>query len=361
MLVAAILGLSLLSFGAHVAPWIDVFAGVDTPTVSAPTTTTPAPPGGATSRSGSSSGSQTTSTGALTTPAVPAFDTACLRRDNPATGAKIPAGDPFGADITELGDKAQLQRLYAVQSGQLVALDGLGAPRPCDTQLFTLVAAVAPTLMPHLDELLIFDSNPNPQSGEWVIDGESSPKQTGTKTFDDDHWRLSFAPNGLDRSELAWLVAHELAHLASLNAEQMLSGIGRDYCATWYTGTGCLIEDSLLYRYLRNTWPDDVFKAWDDADATSSTKARTAAIDTFYEAHKDNFVTRYAASHPFEDFAESFAMWCSTPPTARERKALPKGKDSDSGSKVEWFSAAKRDVLPAYSAGCAMLQKFAVG
>ncbi len=44
-------------------------------------------------------------------PAVPAYDRACLRRDNPATGARFPASDPFGDDITALGDKAELQRL----------------------------------------------------------------------------------------------------------------------------------------------------------------------------------------------------------------------------------------------------------
>ena len=168
---------------------------------------------------------------------MPAYDRACLRRDNPATGAKIPANDPFGDDIADLGDKAELQRLYAVQSGALVPLDGLGAPRPCDEQLWSLVKATAPTLLGYIDELLVFDADPDPATGEFIIEGESAPKETAPDTFDDDHWRVSFAPNGLDRGELAWLVAHELAHVASLNKDQMLSGVGADVCATWYTGT----------------------------------------------------------------------------------------------------------------------------
>ena len=100
---------------------------------------------------------------------MPAYDRACLRRDNPATGAKIPANDPFGADIADLGDKAELQRLYAVQSGALVPLDGLGAPRPCDEQLWSLVKATAPTLLGHIDELLVFDADPDPATGEFII------------------------------------------------------------------------------------------------------------------------------------------------------------------------------------------------
>ena len=124
-------------------------------------------------------------------PAVPAYDRACLRRDNPATGAKIPSNDPFGDDITDLGDKAELQRLYAVQTGTLVPLDGLGAPRPCDEQLWALVKATAPTLLGHLDELLVFDADPDPSSGEFVIEGESAPKETAPDNYRDLHWWAS--------------------------------------------------------------------------------------------------------------------------------------------------------------------------
>jgi hypothetical protein len=293
-------------------------------------------------------------------PAVPAYDRACLRRDNPATGAKIPSNDPFGDDITDLGDKAELQRLYAVQTGALVPLDGLGAPRPCDEQLWALVKATAPTLLGHLDELLVFDADPDPSSGEFVIEGESAPKETAPDTFDDDHWRVSFAPNGLDRGELAWLVAHELGHVASLNKDQMLAGVGADVCATWYTGTGCLLQTSFLQRYLANTWDDALWEAWDEADSQTTDKARRAAYEDFYDAHEDSFVSDYAAWHPLEDFAESFAMWCTYAPDEPDRANLPTANRTDSGSKVAWFDAARGDLLPAFGPGCTMLRQFAV-
>ncbi|MBK7609978.1 MAG: hypothetical protein IPJ15_01280 [Actinomycetales bacterium] len=246
-------------------------------------------------------------------------------------------------------------------TGALVPIDGLGAPRPCDEQLWTLVRTTAPTLLGHLEELLIFDADPDPDAGDFVIEGESAPKEIAPDTFDDDRWRLSFAPNGLDRGELAWLVAHELAHIASLNKEQMLGGIGADVCATWHTGTGCLLRDSFLQRYLLNTWDDDLWDAWDEANAKSTEKARRTAYRDLYDDHKDSFVTSYAAWHPLEDFAESFAMWCTYPADEPARKKLPTAKLTDNGSKVAWFDNARRDLLPAFGPGCEMLRDFAAG
>ena len=362
--IVALVLLTAVSIAGHLAllPLLFPATPVAAPQRPGPTVTGPATSAGSGSNAtAGSSGSPTTPAAPTTVPAVPAYDRACLRRDNPSTGAKIPRGDPFGDDIADLGDKAQLQRLYAVQSGSLVPIDGLGAPRSCDQQLWNLVTATAPTLVGHLEELLVFDADPDPNTGDFVIEGESAPKQVAPDTFDDDRWRLSFAPNGLDRAELAWLVAHGLAHIASLNKSQMLAGIGADTCATWYTGTGCLLHDSFLSRYLTNTWDDDMWDAWDQADSKVSEKERRAAYRDFFDAHKDSFVTSYAAWHPMEDFAESFAMWCTYAADETDRKKLPTTTRTQSGSKVAWFDAARRDLLPAFGPGCQMLQEFAVG
>lgn len=322
------------------------------------TTTSPPPPGGGTTAPTTGTGTTAVPT-PTAVPAVPAYDSACLRSDNPATGARVPAGDPFGTDLAHLGAKSELQRLYAVHDGTLTPIDGLGAPRRCDQQLLALMIAVAPTLVPRVDELLVFDSNPRAGRGDWVVEGESTPRDKNGKKSDPAHWRLSFAPNGLDRAVLAWLVAHELAHVASLSSDQILDGIGPDYCATWYTNTGCLIADSLLVRYLHNTWPDDLRGEWEKADAVNTTAARRTALSAFYRAHESSFVTEYAATHPMEDFAESLALWCTVAPTDRDRTRLPTAHDSDSGSKVAWFDSAKRDLLPIFGPGCQMLRSFA--
>ena len=361
--VAGVIILSLASIGAHalLIPGFIQAADASSRSTGALSTPTTVPSGqGGTGSPSSTSSPAATDLAPTAVPAMPAYDRACLRRDNPATGAKIPANDPFGDDIADLGDKAELQRLYAVQSGALVPLDGLGAPRPCDEQLWSLVKATAPTLLGYIDELLVFDADPDPATGEFIIEGESAPKETAPDTFDDDHWRVSFAPNGLDRGELAWLVAHELAHVASLNKDQMLSGVGADVCATWYTGTGCLLADSFLRRYLSNTWDDALWDDWDKADGKSTEKARRAAYQDFYDSHSDSFITEYAAWHPLEDFAESFAMWCTYDEDEPDRANLPTAERTDSGNKVAWFDAARRDLLPAFGPGCTMLRQFAV-
>ncbi|HRW19037.1 MAG TPA: hypothetical protein P5181_09350 [Dermatophilaceae bacterium] len=335
--------------------------------LSAPPTVATSRPGGTaitTAGAGASTASSTPSPPKPTTqgpaPAVPAYDAkTCLAPDNPATGAKLPAGDPFGDDMTDLGDKAELQRLYTVQAGRLVPADGLAGVRPCDQQLWDVVVATAPTLVPHIEELLVFDTDPKPQTGDYVIDGESRPKKLGPGSYDNSLWRLSFGPNGLSRDELAWLIAHELAHVLSLNSSQMLPGISRQHCATWYVGTGCPLKDSYFYRFFVNQWPDDIYDAWDTADSESDEAKRSAAYKKLYDSHKDSFVTAYAATHPLEDFAESFAMWCTYAPSEKERKMLP-GGSAQSGGKVEWFTAATRDLVIEVGPGCEMLRQFAV-
>lgn len=359
--IVAVLLASVVSVLLHAAPAYGLIRAATKGNAPTPPATA-APTGGPTASASPSTPSATPSPSAssLPVPAMPAYDKACLRRDNPRTGAKLPKGDPFGDDITRLGDKAEVQRLYAVRGGTLEALDGLGAPRQCDLQLWALVTATAPTLVVHLEELLVFDSNPNPVNGEFVIEGESAPRRTGEKTWDDSKWRLSFAPNGLDRSRLAWLVAHELAHIASLNSEQLLD-VDRNVCPTQYVGTGCLIADSYVMRYLGLTWDDALWDAWEAADRKSTESARRTAYRALFEKHRSSFVTGYAAFHPLEDFAESFAMWCTYDPSESTRKQLPTAKPTDSGSKVAWFDQATRDLLPAFSSGCTMLRQFAAG
>ncbi len=364
--IAAVVVGSLVSITAHAAAL--PLLGARPQPVAAPTATDspPTAPGATGSRTGAppasaAPSSPTTIPFPTAVPATPAYPASCLRADNPATGATIPRDDPFGADMSDLGTKAELQRLYAVTDEKLVPIDGLGAPRGCDTQLFALVRATAPTLVPHLDELLVFDANPRPASGEWVIDGESSAKQLGRNRFDDEHWRLSFAPNGLDRSELAWLIAHELAHLASLNHEQTIDGVGPDLCATWYTGTGCLQSTAMVFRYFEVTWPADLLAEWKAANGQPTAKERRAAYTKFYDKHRGTFVSEYAATHPLEDFAETFALWCTVRADARERTRLSSASPSDAGGKLHWFDEASSDLRPAFDAGCEMLRKFADG
>ena len=298
------------------------------------------------------------STARLTEPPVPAFDDSCLRKDNPPTGATLPAKDPFGDSIDHLGQGAELQRLYAVRDGELVALDGLGSPRACDLQLWGLVTATAPTQVTYLEQFLVFDADPDPAPDEFVVEGEATPKRVTWSSADDRHWRLSFAPNGLDRGDLAWLIAHELAHIISLNDTQT-TVVEAPVCGDLDVGSGCLRPVALLSRYLHATWDDALYDAWVAADKAAEGDPESPAYEDFHAAHEDSFVTQYAATDPVEDFAESFALWCTFEDSSRARSRLPRQAPTDVGHKVDWFSQQTSDLVPELEPGCSMLRKFA--
>lgn len=360
--IVVVVVMSVLSLIGHAIPvyhWaaaapsaVVVAAPNGGPTPSAaPTTTTPSQP----TTTPTPSPAPPAST--LPVPPTPVLDAVCLRDDNPRTGAKLPAGDPFGDDVRRLGSGAELQRLFGVQNGALVPLDGLGAPRKCDLQLWALVTTLAPTQVKHIEEFLLFDSA-NDSSGDGVKVGESAPKRVTSRQYDDEHWRLSLAPNRMDRSDVAWLVAHEVAHIASLNATQMMSVSGS--CPTREAFTGCLSMTAYLERYLDKGWPDDLYRDWDRADASASSQ-RPGQLRKFFQAHRSSFITAYAATHPFEDFAESFAMWCTYSAQEPTRAQLPKRVPSDSGAKVEWFASLTGDLVPEFDPGCQAIRAFAAG
>ena len=363
--------LSLVSIVAHLALLVVVVRATPTPEARSTPTRGPGSPSRPTANptapaagGGGIPGPSRTdlplpvSTAQLTEPPVPAFDDACLRKDNPPTGATLPAKDPFGDSIDHLGDGAELQRLYAVRDGSLVALDGLGSPRACDLQLWALVTATAPTQVAYLEEFLVFDAEPDPAPDQFVIEGEATPKRMTWSTVDDRHWRLSFAPNGLDRGDLAWLVAHELAHIISLNDTQT-TPVEEPVCADLDVGSGCLRPVALLSRYLHATWDDALYDAWVAADKAADGDPESTAYQDFHAKHEDAFATRYAATDPVEDFAESFALWCTFEDASRARSRLPRTNATDVGHKVDWFSGQTSDLVPELEPGCAMLRKFA--
>lgn len=218
------------------------------------------------------------------------------------------------------------------------------------------MTTLAPSQIGRIDEFLLYDSGRSTGQGRKV--GESAPKRVSARSVDGAHWRLSLAPNGLDRSDLAWLVAHELAHIASLNDTQMSPDSGS--CSTERTFTGCLSATSDMYRYLQQGWPVQLTTEWESAEAAPEA-GRDAALRGFFQKHRSSFVTAYAATHPLEDFSESFAMWCTYPPDQTTRATLPRNTSSDSGSKVDWFTTAPGGFGSQFQPGCVALQRFATG
>ena len=104
----------------------------------------------------------------------------------------------------------------------------------------------------------------------------------------------------------------------------------------------------------------ELLSARDSRTANNITddQQRADALDAFYQKHHDRFVDSYAATHPVEDFAESFAMWCAL---GRSSPLLPdfiEGDPTDGAAKLAWFDDPAHTVGLQTRARCEALQAF---
>jgi hypothetical protein len=90
---------------------------------------------------------------------------------------------------------------------------------------------------------------------------------------------------------------HELGHLVSLGPGQIVpKSDSSDDCPTTLTIEGCAIEGGVYDRFASAFWSE----TW---------ASGTEAADARYEANRNAFVTRYAATNPGEDLAETFVFF----------------------------------------------------
>jgi hypothetical protein len=82
---------------------------------------------------------------------------------------------------------------------------------------------------------------------------------------------------------------HEFGHLLSLNAEQLDYEISENNCHTYMLDEGCASEDSYIYSFYRQFWE------------------KGGSED------ENDYVTEYAMSNLYEDFADSWAYFVMTP------------------------------------------------
>lgn len=107
---------------------------------------------------------------------------------------------------------------------------------------------------------------------------------------------------------------HELGHLVSLGPGEVLPATDpsvRDNCATYFSVEGCAVAGGVFDRFVDEFWP-------------SAFETDEAAGEARYATARDSFVTRYAASNPGEDLAETFVFFVyrlrPTGPTVAEDK-----------------------------------------
>lgn len=106
-----------------------------------------------------------------------------------------------------------------------------------------------------------------------------------------------------DPTELMLTMAHEFAHVLTSAPDQLDWSVRPRDCDTWHNRRGCFLEDSLMWSWVETFWGDgavqDVNLKLEPSPATG--QDRCAADPGFFGP--------YAASHPEEDFAESFSAF----------------------------------------------------
>ena len=112
-------------------------------------------------------------------------------------------------------------------------------------------------------------------------------------------WSLRIAE--LDEELLDVALIHELGHLVSLGPTELVPATDptvADQCVTYLSLEGCAIPGHVFERFVSSFW--DVEVGWESGDSAAS--ARHAAAPSA-------FVSRYAATNPGEDIAETFTYF----------------------------------------------------
>ncbi|BAN01580.1 hypothetical protein [Ilumatobacter coccineus] len=108
-----------------------------------------------------------------------------------------------------------------------------------------------------------------------------------------------------DPNELLLTMQHELTHVFNQKPGSQLDlDVDPDSCDTYFNGTGCFTDDSYMAAWIEEFWSDDLL---DELPADGAPNDDDTAAD-LCDA-EPTFLGSYAATHPEEDFAESFSAY----------------------------------------------------
>ncbi len=106
-----------------------------------------------------------------------------------------------------------------------------------------------------------------------------------------------------DQDELRVTMAHEFAHVFTQVTDQVDLETNEEDCSTFWNGSWCFAEGSYMADWVTEFWSDSALDSLPASGATDGPGGeRRCNIDP-------SFLGAYAASHPEEDFAESFAAF----------------------------------------------------
>ena len=203
---------------------------------------------------------------------------------------------PQGCDRRTIGEEfGPIEVAYAVDNGRLSTTPCFGDASPVVEAAWNELAQITP---------------PQLISGVTILAGFDDAR-SDTLAFagpveddSDDHLiAVGVAAAVDDPQELRLTMAHELAHVFTQTTDQIDVAFFADECETFFNGFGCFQPDAYMTDWVDRFW---------SATALESLPSDYSADIAGGEARCDldaGFPGSYAASHPEEDFAESFSAY----------------------------------------------------
>jgi hypothetical protein len=108
----------------------------------------------------------------------------------------------------------------------------------------------------------------------------------------------------LDFDELRLTIIHELAHVFTQTPDQLDTGVSSAACDTFHNGLGCFEADSYLWLWIGEFWSEIALASLPDGGVSIDEPGGEDRCN-----RDPSFLGPYSASHPEEDFAESFSAF----------------------------------------------------
>ncbi len=161
-----------------------------------------------------------------------------------------------------------------------------------------------------------------------MTDGVGNGLAVVTQTSTDpERWVLSVdIADTQDKLYLIYTFIHEFAHLLTLGPDQVIPSLpvfenpDDDHiyfaeagaCPDYFPGEGCSQPDSYINAFFTQFWAD-IHEEWQGINLIEDDAIYYDVLDKFYAAHRDRYLTAYAATNPEEDIAESFIFFILAP------------------------------------------------
>lgn len=203
--------------------------------------------------------------------------------------------DPTVAcDPTDVGEEeGEVTTIYSVLDGELDALC-YGVSDPVVEASWDSLATVANSEA--LADVLLFAGYE-----------AAADTMAFAGPIDDDNQQFVIAVDVVsaahDVDELRLTMVHELAHVLTQTPDQLDTDLLPEECETLWNGLGCFRPDSYVAGWVEQFWTDEDVASLPGDGAIDEAGGEDRCV------LEPNFVGSYAASHPEEDFAETFSAW----------------------------------------------------